>query len=186
MAVLRRADLDAACDARRRQWPRRSSSSRAVEARAAPWASKARKQDAAGDPRDPENGRHGHSDAHQSSSSRDGWQRDREGQRPQESGCPRERLSSSQIRPCDEIGVRWPRHRNSVGRSAHGPIVARYATRAFASAVLPRRCTPAAEATSPGRCTPPSRKCDRLCIACRTGIPRRSWGRWLRLRRRCS
>ena len=123
--VLRRADLDAASDARRGPW--RPSSSRAVEARAAPRASKMRKQDAADDPRDPADRCDRLSGAHQSSSSDNRWQRDREGQRPQQSGCPRECLSSSQIRPCDEIGVGRPRHWHSVRRVAHGPIVARHA-----------------------------------------------------------
>jgi hypothetical protein len=122
--VLRRADLDAASDARRGPW--RPSSSLAVEARAAPWASEMRKHDLADDPRDPADHRHCHSDAHHSSSSHDGWHRDREGQRPQQNGCPRERFSSSQIRPCDEIGVGRPRHWHSVRRVAHGPIVARH------------------------------------------------------------
>ena len=49
------------------------------------------------------------------------------GQRPQQSGCPRECPSSSQIRPCDEIGVGRPWRWHSVRRDGHGPIVARRA-----------------------------------------------------------
>lgn len=143
-AVLRRADRDAASDARRGPWLRPSSSP-AVEARAAPWASKVRKHDVADDPRAPEDHRQCSSGAHHSSSSRDGWQRDREGQRPQQSGCPRECLSPSQVAPRDQVGVGRTWHRHSVGRVAHGSIVARYATPASAS----RRSRRASDGDSP-------------------------------------
>ncbi len=115
--VLRRADRDSASDARRGP-PWRPSSSRAVEARAAPWASKVRKHDVADDPRDPADRRHRRSDAHH-----------------QQSGRPRKRLSSSQIRPCDEVRIRRPRRWHSVRRVAHGAIVARRARPALKRAL---------------------------------------------------